>query len=171
MDYYTGKAPDEPSPTYRQVTEKEKVEIWYVEPLSKMRGDDAFICLMVCFPLLEAIMRYELAIPDDQQVNFSDNSPALHWFSVFMTIPDAEARKIWDAFRNGLLHQAMIKGTVDYDLTGTSAGRPAKAMDGRITLYVWDLRDGVVEKLKKHHRKLWRTGTSTLPTIYIRGGA
>jgi hypothetical protein len=62
------------------------------------------------FPLLETIIRHELGVPEDQDVTLSDGSPALQWFAKFMTIPEKQAREIWDAFRNGLLHRAMIKG-------------------------------------------------------------
>jgi hypothetical protein len=154
----------------RRVTEKEKVELWFIDSLMRMRGDEAFVCLMILFPLLETIIRFELGIPDDQDVTFSDGSKELHWFAEFMTVNEAVmARQVWDAFRNGLLHRAMIKGSVDYDLTGKHVGRPAAVEDGRLVIYVWDFRDKVVEKLKQHHRKLWRGTGNALPAIYIKG--
>ena len=76
--------------------------MWFIDPLSRMRGNDGFICLMVCFPVIETIIRFELGIPDDQDVTLSEGSRALHWFAAFMTIPESEARSVWDAFRNGL---------------------------------------------------------------------
>jgi hypothetical protein len=152
-----------------QVSDKEKVEQWFIEPLCAMKDDQAFICLTVCFPLLETILRYELNIPDNENVSFSDGSKALKWFAKFMTIPEVASHEIWDAFRNGLLHRAMIKGTLPYDLTGRAVvGRPAELKDGRVVIHVWDLRDKLVNKLRKHHRKLWRAGGSELPNIYIR---
>jgi hypothetical protein len=166
--YITGSHPPPQSVGLRPVTDKEKVELWFIEPLSAMKGDEAFLCLTACFPLLETVLRYELGIPDDQDVPFSDRSPALHWFAEFMTIPEAASREIWDAFRNGLLHRAMVKGTLKYDLTGRAAGRPAEIKDDRIVIYVWDFRDEVVAKLKKHHRKLWNTKGTELPKIYVR---
>jgi hypothetical protein len=108
-DYITGKAPPEATRIDRSVSEKEKVELWFIDPLMKMKGDEAFICLMICFPLLETIMRFELGVADTDEVKFSDNAKALHWFAKFMTIPDKSARDIWDAFRNGLLHRAMVR--------------------------------------------------------------
>jgi hypothetical protein len=151
------------------VSEKEKIEMWFIEPLKRMKGDDGFACLMLCFPLLEAIMRHELKIPDDQDLALSDNSPALHWFAKFMTIPDSEARDVWDAFRNGLLHRAMIKAAVPYSLTGESKNRPAESQPDQLSIYVWDLRDAVVAKLKQHHSKLWRSVSSCpLPRIQIK---
>ena len=62
----------------RPVTEKEKVELWFIEPLCEMKGDEAFACLMILFPLLETIIRFELGIPDDQDATFADGSKELH---------------------------------------------------------------------------------------------
>src|SRR5712692_8621626 len=166
--YVTASFPPPVSAGVRPVTDKEKVELWFIEPLCAMKKDEAFLCLTVCFPLLETVLRYELNIPDEDDVSFSDGSAALKWFAKFMTIPEAASREIWDAFRNGLLHRAMVKGTLKYDLTGESHGRPAKFKDGRIIIYVWDFRDKVVNKLRKHHRKLWKAAGSQLPNVYIR---
>src|SRR5438552_812635 len=114
----TGIAPAGGTPFERPVTEKEKVEIWFIDPLLKMSGDDGFVCLLVCFPLIETIVRYELGVADDVDFSFSDNSPALKWFAGLMTLPEAKAREAWDALRNGLMHRGMIKAATRYVLTG-----------------------------------------------------
>jgi hypothetical protein len=155
-----------------QITEKDKVERWFIEPLLRMKEHDGFICLMVCFPLLEVIIRHEHEIPDHLDVTLSHGSAALHWFAKFMTIPDAVSRELWDAARNGLLHRAMIKGTLAYEITGRDkAGRPAEydAISGRTAIYVWDFRDKVVAELKARHRNLWKGKRgSELAGIYLR---
>lgn len=173
MDYWTsspgplqtGIGPTSQPPSPRQVTEKEKVDIWFCDQLSAMKGDDAFICLMVCFPLIEAMIRHDLQVPDEEKLTLSDDSPALHWFAKFLSIPDSDARRVWDAFRNGLAHRAMIKDTISYVLKGEKSGRVAKIEGDSITLYVWELRDAVVFKLRTKHRHLW-TESSPLPGIY-----
>jgi hypothetical protein len=167
--YETGIAPPSQLATSRPVSEKEKVDLWFCDQLEAMKGDDAFICLMIAFPLLEVMIRHDLKIADDQDVVLSDNSPALHWFSKFLSIPDSQARMIWDAFRNGLVHRAMIKGSVPYVLTGEMPGRLAKFENEMITIYVWELRNAVVSKLRIHHRRLWAGSSSPLPGIYERG--
>ena len=60
---------------------------------------------------------------------FSDGSAALKWFAKFMTIPEVASREIWDAFRNGLLHRAIVKGILKYDLTAEAPGQPAEVKD------------------------------------------
>lgn len=148
-----------------QVSEKEMVEKLFVGPLSRMQGDDAFVFLMACFPLLEAVIRYELNVPDDQDVTLSDGSPALAWFAKSLKIPEANSREVWDAFRNGLLHRAMIKSTIKYEITGTGDGRPAQRIGDKTAIYVWDLRNRLLEKLTLHHRKLWKSLSTKLPSI------
>jgi len=156
-----------PFPAEAQTTQKQKVELWFVDPLNRMGRDDAFACLMVCFPLIEAIIRFELEVADAQDVTLSDNSPALHGCASFMCIPEREARDVWDAFRNGLLHRAMIKSSIHYTLTDQKTGRPAEFKHGIVLVYVWELRDAVVAKLKKHHAKLWRDSPNALPKIHL----
>ena len=172
MNYHTGQfttgiAPIAKYDSQRQVTEKEKTQIWFTEPLKRMKGDEAFAFLIICFPLLESVIRHEPKIPDEQDVTFSDNSPALKWFATFMTIPEADARSVWDAFRNGLLNRAMVNGALSYELTGKSAGRPATVADGVVVLYVWDLRDKLVGSLEQHHKNLWNKDGNSLPKIYV----
>jgi hypothetical protein len=152
----------------RPVTEKDKVDLWFCDQLLRMQGHDAFVCMMLLFPLIETIIRFELKIPDDQDVVFSDNSPALNWFSEFMTIPDDRAREVWDSFRNGLMHRSMVKGLFLYELTGKKTGRCAEIVDGRLIVYVWEMRNAVVGKLRQHHKHLWQ-GESKFPVIFIEG--
>jgi hypothetical protein len=123
---------------------------------------------MVCFPLIETIIRFELQIPPTKEVAFSDNSPALHWFARFMQIRDTQAREVWDAFRNGLLHSAMVKSSLPYQIVGGKHGRPAEHIGDTVWIHVWDLRDAVVEKLRQHHSKLWRELDTSLAKIYRR---
>jgi len=166
-DYITGSAP----PGFlslRSESEKDLVELWYVKPLERMKGDEAFVCLMLCFPLIEAIIRYQSKIPDEHDVKFSDNSPALKWFATFMSIPEAEARATWDGLRNGLLHRAMIKIDIDYELTGAKPGRNAEFKDGKVVIYVWQLRDSVVSHLRRLHKNLWKGTSSPLPRVYLK---
>jgi hypothetical protein len=163
----TGIAPVGHAPLERQVTQKEKVEIWFIDPLLKLRDDDGFVCLLICFPLIEAIVRYELGVPEDVEFTFSDNSPALKWFAGFMTLPEAKAREAWDALRNGLMHRGMIKAATVYVLTGEKSERPAKFTEDVLHIYVWTLRDRVVDLLRKHHKRLWDDRGCPLPRITV----
>lgn len=163
----TGVAPVGYTPMERDVTEKEKVEIWFINPLKKLSGDEGFVCLMVCLPLIENLIRYELGVPDDIDFKFSDESPALKLVAEFLTIPEVKAREAWDALRNGLLHRGMIQGSTVYTLSGEMTGRPAEFNGDILKIYVWELRDRVVNLLHKHHRRLWADNGCPLPRITI----
>lgn len=163
----TGIAPVGSAPQERQVTQKEKVEIWFINPLRKLENDDGFVCLLICFPLIEAVVRYELGVADDVDLKFSDNSPALKWIANFLTIPEAKAREAWDALRNGLMHRGIIKSATSYVLTGEKPGRPAEFNGDVLRIYVWELRDCVVNLLAKHHKRLWQDSGCLLPRISV----
>ena len=167
-DFVTGEGGNLASSQLRPVSEKEKVDIWFIDPLMKMEKDQGLICLMILFPLLETIIRFELEIPEEQDAVFSEGSKELEWFAEFMTIRQDSAREVWDAFRNGLSHRAMIKGTIDYTLTGNDSERPAEEKeDGQLVVHVWTLRKKVVDKLKEHHRKLWSGEIHKFPKIHV----
>lgn len=151
------------------LTEKQKVYRYFIDPLKDMGshgGGDAFLCLMACFPFIETIIRHELKIPTKRDVSFSHGSRPLKWFAQFMQIREAHARDVWDALRNGLLHRALITG-IEYEITGRGDGRPAQRVGDVTKIYIWDLRDCVVQKLEEHHRWLWKEGASKLPDVFV----
>ena len=167
MSLETGISPKSHTPMERSVSEKGKVELWFVDPLKKFGPDDGFVCLLVCFPLIETVVRYELNVPEDGEFTFSHGSAALKWFATFMTIPEAKAQEVWDALRNGLMHRAMIKSSTSYVLKGEMPERPAQFKDDVLYIYVWVLRDRVVDLLMKHHKRLWNDKSCPLPRISV----
>ena len=150
-------------------TRKEYIDKWFIDPLMRLGGDDGFVCLMLCFPLIETILRYELMIPDEDDVKFSDGAPALKKFARLLSIPESEARATWNAFRNGLMHRSMVSAAdFSYELNPKMPGRNAEFKDGVIIIYVWQLRDWVVGELRRLHGKLWKDSSSPLPGVYVK---
>ncbi len=148
------------------VSDKHRIQDWFIRPLNNMSGEDVFACLILCFPLIESIIRLELKIPDTHDVKFSHNSPALKWFAEFASVPEVQARLMWESFRNGLLHRAMINIDMDYELSAARSGRVAEFKGNKVYLYVWELRDSVVKLIEKHHKEIWKNTSSPLPHVY-----
>lgn len=163
----TGIASVSDAPLERPVTQKEKIEKWFIDPLLRLRDDEGFVCLLICFPLIEAIVRYEIRVRKGVEFTFSENSPALNWFAGFMTLPKGKAREAWDALRNGLMHRGMIKAATEYVLSGERSERPADFSGDVLHIYVWTLRDRVVDLLRKHHKRLWIDPDCQLPRITV----
>lgn len=148
-------------------SEKSKIQNWFIEPLKKLGGDDSIVCLMILFPLLEKILRHDLKVPSDQDLTFSDNSPALKQLAKLISIPESDARKFWDCFRNGLLHRGMVKGDFSYTLDpSTGNNRAAKVVGDEVTVFIWDFRDLVIELLKDRGTKMWKDGEYPLPDVH-----
>jgi hypothetical protein len=148
-------------------TDKERFENWFIAPLKKLDGDDSIICLMIIMPILEKILRYDLDIPAEQDLTLSENSPALKRLAKHLSIPASDARMFWDCFRNGLMHRAMIKGNIDYILDpAKTATRAAVAEGDIIRVYVWKLRDLVLELLSARGKQMWKDGTHPLPDVH-----
>ncbi|MEJ0090450.1 MAG: hypothetical protein WDM80_12000 [Limisphaerales bacterium] len=68
----TGQAPPDSRINYTPTnkTNSDLIEQWYLSPLRRMKGHEAFVCLSICFVLYEKLLRYQGEIADDE--NFSD---------------------------------------------------------------------------------------------------
>ena len=148
-------------------TQKERFENWFVGPLMKFDGDDSIVCLMILMPLIEKILRFDLKISTDQPLTLSDNSPAVKKLAALLRIPVDEAQSFWDCFRNGLMHRAMIKGGISYILDpDKTVKRAAASESGCVRVYIWVLRDLVVDSLHSRGTKMWKDGTHLLPDVF-----
>ena len=148
-------------------TKSERLNNWFIDPLKKLDGDDSIICLMLIFPLLEKILRYDLKLKPEQDLTLSEGSQALKALAKLISIPESEARSFWNCFRNGLMHRAMIKGEVNYSLDPSkTSDRAAKFEEDKLTVYIWKLRDTIVELLKNRGKKLWEDDNHPLPNVY-----
>lgn len=67
----------------------ERVELWFIKPLQRMKDDDGFVALMVCLPLIEKIVRYKTGTLDKEDVVFSQGSDLLKELARFLQIGDA----------------------------------------------------------------------------------
>lgn len=143
---------------------REKIERWYFEPLRAMKGDEAFVCLAVCFLLHEKYLRLTGAIPEDH--HFTEGH------KVFKTVGDQintdpnTAYLIWNSWRNGLLHRAMPneKENVKWALDG-KLNVPVKVEGNTLTLNPWLLRDRIL-KVVEAKREIWKDRQAPLMDVY-----
>jgi hypothetical protein len=149
----------------RSLTTGERVELWFIKPLQRMRNDDGFVALMVCLPLIEKIVRYKTA---NECTPFSQGSDLINELARFLQISEANAEIFWQQFRNGLLHRAMVKPSVPYQLDPEHKGAPVSfAPGGAVLINIWRLRDQVVTELSNIGTKIWKDGSCPLPEIYL----
>jgi len=108
----------------RALTTVERVDLWFIKPLKRMKDDDGFVALIICLPLVEKIVRYKTGTLDKDDLQFSQGSDLLKALAVFLQVSEANAEIFWQQFRHGLLHRAMIKPTVPYQLDPEHEGPP-----------------------------------------------
>ena len=65
------------------------------------------------------------------------------------------------------MHRGMIKSATSYVLTGEKSDRPAEFNGDVLRVYVWVLRDRVVDLLAKYHKRLWQDSGCLLPRISV----
>lgn len=152
----------------KSLTTGERVELWFIKPLQRMNDDDGFVALMVCLPLIEKIVRYKTSTLDKGKATFSRGSDLIKELARFLLISEPNALVFWQQFRHGLLHRAMVKPAVPYQLDPEHKGAPVSfAPDGAVSINIWRLRDQVVMELSNLGAKIWRDGSCPLPEVYL----
>lgn len=165
----TGLHPDAVPVMTRALTIEERIELWFVRPLLRMKEDDGFVALLICLPLIEKIVRYKAKALEREDLTFSNNSILVKKLAKFLEIAEPDAVLFWQQFRVGMLHRAMVKPTVGYQLDPKWTGPAVTVQPDQKTfcINVWKLRDKVVRELKSIGTKIWKDPTCPLPVIYI----
>jgi hypothetical protein len=143
---------------------REKIDRWYFEPLRSMDGDDAFICLAICFLLYEKYLLLTGAMPEGQ--NFTHGHKVFKLVAGQLNTDPDTAFLIWNSWRNGLLHRAMPKGrkSIQWALDG-KLSVPVKVEGTTVTLNPWLLRNRILEVVEAK-RAIWKDSESPLMNVY-----
>jgi hypothetical protein len=133
----------------------ELVEQYYLAPLRAMKGHEAFVCLTVCFPLYEKLLRKTLGISDDEK--FSQGHRVFENIGKEWQISAEHAFQFWTHWRNGLLHRGMPKADAKFTTWLTPYGDRAITAngDGHISINPWLFRDRFVAILEGN-KKIWK---------------
>jgi hypothetical protein len=151
------------------VSVRDRIDNWFVCPLLRFGAEDVFVCLMVCLPLIEKWVRHRLREQgQNDEMDFSAGSPAIREAASLLRTKDTTTvYGLWQAFRNGLLHRAMIEPDVEYILRPEKDGVPAFERSGqKITIYPLFIRTLVVDMLKNVPNKMWTKDRCPFPDIY-----
>ena len=167
--YITGQAP--PCYTYKPAeaallatdtgaTRKELIEQWYLEPLERMGGHQAFVCMAICFLLYEKYLRSVHGIPPEEK--FSEGAKVFRFIGEDFGVSESLAYRLWSDWRNGLLHRGMPKANGDFVWILTGKQEEIVAEKGHeVWVNPWMLRDRIVGKLRQK-KEIWRDSDSPL---------
>jgi hypothetical protein len=141
-------------------TRKELIEQWYLEPLEKMSGHEAFVCLAICFLLYEKYLRAVHGLPPDYK--FSEGAKVFRYIGEDFGVSEQMAFRFWSDWRNGLLHRGMPKAGGDYIWILTGKQDDVVVEKGNEAwVNPWILRDRIVHKLRQK-KEIWRDADSPL---------
>ncbi len=143
---------------------REKIDLWYFEPLRRMSGHEAFICLVACFALYEKYLRLTGAMPGKQE--FTKGHKVFQLIGEQIHSDPDTAFLIWNSWRNGLLHRAMPneRQDVQWALDGKQ-NVPVKKDGATITINPWMLRDRIL-KVVEANREIWKDAAAPLMSVY-----
>lgn len=160
---------------------RNKVEDWFKRPLEGFKDEDSLVCMIVCLPLIEKYVRFkvrESGKGDHGGFGTPDGAPnpLLAELRKFLGVPtDSDARFFYETFRNGLLHRAMPNFPCDgmsISLRPEFSQPPIvveNAPDATklMTVYVWSLRDHVVDQIFSQKNKMWTMDKTPLLQIFV----
>jgi hypothetical protein len=94
-----------------QHSPKERLNDWFWKHLESWNsGDHAFVLIMVCLPLLERFLRFELEQSNGTPPGDLGNAPNFKQkLGALWGCDEADAEKCWNVLRNGILHRGMMK--------------------------------------------------------------
>ena len=151
----TGQAPEYASRNYVETgtSIQEKIEMWYLTPLRRMKNHEGFICLEICFLLYEKLLRRQLGMGNDE--TFSEGHRVFEVIGSQFRISRELAYEFWFHWRNGLLHRGMpglVEGRT-YWMTGRQE-EAIRVADNHVSINPWIIRDIIVDLIAAN-RKIW----------------
>jgi hypothetical protein len=162
--------------TILEVAPEDKFRIWYKEPFQMLeemnKGNGAIIALMMSLPLYERAYRHKVSTKE-----IRDNRPL--WVKEDLKLKtEEEARKFWNAFRDGLCHTGSFfeendKGEILPQI-GLDAKYPdlpefTKDQNGKDVIIVnpWKLVSHILQKYEGNIPLLEYAPAPLLPLHYI----
>jgi len=176
MSEYTGACPPEflksaGNSTPSSQTDhslRTNLQRWYLGPLGKMTGDEAFVCLCGCFPIYEKFLRATGKI--GARKKFTETNTVFEYLGSKWGCSKQIAFEVWSNWRNGLLHKAMPKrddvysffmcGDAEFDRAVTQRGH-------EIIINPWKLRECLFNAISEK-REIWKDEDCPFLKVYQR---
>ena len=144
-------SPSEVTPT--ACSRRELIDQWFIEPLRKMKGHEAFICLSSCLLLYEKYLKKTGQI--ENSGNFSDGRKVFNQIGKDFGISSADAYEFWTCWRNGFAHHAIPKKSDKFEWGLTSKQDEIVCIAGSsFTLNPWRMRDKILNKIEQK-KSIW----------------
>jgi hypothetical protein len=148
----------------KSVSRAELIDTWYLEPLKKMSGSQAFICLSVCLFLYEKYLRKTQKIEMD--CKFSKGHKVFRCIGVDFGISADDSFEFWSCWRNGLAHQGMPKKSQLYNWAMTrDQEKPIVITEDTLSVNPWKLRDVILDIIS-NHPQIWRDELAPLMQVF-----
>lgn len=142
------------------------LEQWYLEPLSRMDGHEAFVCLCCCFPIYEKFLRATGKIGEDEK--FTEGHAVFDYLGGKWGCSKKVAYEVWSNWRNGLLHKAMVKKDADYAffMCGEKAfDRAVNERGADIIINPWVLRECLFNAIHGK-QEIWKDDEYPFMKVY-----
>jgi hypothetical protein len=147
-------------------TLRANLDKWYLKPLEEMEEHEAFVCLCVCFPIYEKFLRASEKIGAKE--HFTEGHRVFNFLGKVWGCSKSEAYAVWSCWRNGLLHQAMVKKNEQVDFFMSDEAefeRPVNVRGCSIIVNPWKIRDSLFAIIEGR-RDIWKDDDHPFMRVY-----
>ena len=153
-----------PAVTSASASKKELIDVWFIDPLRRMDGHQAFVCLSNCLFLYEKYLKMTDQI--GQNVKFTKGHKVFNQMGKDFGITADDAYEFWECWRNGLAHHGMPKISEKYQWGMTGEQKELVLIEGNIfTINPWLIRDKILNKIE-HKKSIWDDELAPLMNIF-----
>ena len=160
--------------TRKKMSIKERVDDWFKRPLRSFKDEDSIITLIVCIPLIEKWVKYQVRKEGKGDGGgFSCTDPTKNRLCLklakFLGGISAEgAMRFYECARNGFLHRAMPNCNVELRISPKNSNdqKLVTFEDSILTIYVWALRDKVISEILAEGNHLWTGDEAPILEIF-----
>jgi hypothetical protein len=148
----------------------ERFKGWFVESVAKLRelpeGDGAFATMMIVLPLYERYIIANLKLSGSQ----TGEEEITREIGADLGLDEAQRRIFWEMFRNGFMHQAMVKaGQTQWAVSDRFGALPEfRLLNGQRCVCVdpWKFADRVLEAFVRDPRLIAASESFPLAEVF-----
>ena len=165
---------------------KERVHVWFGRRLMEFEGHDSLICLLVCLPLIERFIVWQVS-NSGSGVNHGftgpkpETNPLCKKLGAFLGTSAEGAQAFYVLIRCGFLHRGLpnkqLKSGERFETTLTPEmdklarcvefTPPTSGGRGRLQIWVWKLRDKVCKDILTNNSAFWTKDQTSFMGIQI----
>lgn len=145
-------------------SKRELIDIWFIEPLRRMDGNQGFICLNSCLLLYEKYLKKTNQMKSTER--FSHGHKVFKQIGKDFGISEDDAYEFWTCWRNGFAHHGLPKKSKRFDWGLTGDQDKIVCISGSaLVVNPWLMRDKILNKIEQK-KFIWDDELAPLMQVF-----